>query len=54
MSGNQFPAQSDTKSPGSVEHALQVLNNIFQFAQGQTLAEKSKNLDQCYLRLEET
>ncbi|PMD21692.1 hypothetical protein NA56DRAFT_645501 [Hyaloscypha hepaticicola] len=54
MSANpSFPAQPDTQNPGSVEHALQVLNNIFQLAQGQALAEKSKNLDQCYFRLEE-
>jgi hypothetical protein len=53
MSANQFPAQPDTRNPGSVEHALQVLNNIFQFAQGQALADKSQNLDQCYFRLEE-
>jgi hypothetical protein len=48
-----FPAQPDTQHPGSVQHALQVLNNIFQYAQGKPFAEKSNGLDQCYFRLEE-
>jgi hypothetical protein len=53
MAANLLPAQIDTQNPGSVEHALQVLNNIFKFTQGKPLAEKAQNLDQCYFRLEE-